>query len=383
MGWIKRIFGNVDKKAARRGTRIRTPEPAGSGNRESDDDVWDLPEERTEAGDAYFGSLSQMQEAITRQQYKRAARLARENLETIPQWIEEEAYNAAIRAKMERDLDRHFGTDGEVESELADEERSLLPPSIPVFQQGGTILALMSDREGLWRMKDLARSTPELCKWVGHVEKHLSNLELFRSIEEAIHSHPNCLQTDVKRLVGEGDGRRVANLISYLEKGKRIVRVKEGRTYRILPAATKETSSEAQTNPMVSDRTLTAILSDCGVGEESFAAIDFETETDDRDSACALGVVIFERGEPITERRFLIRPPHNEYDPFNTSIHGMALGTRQDLPSSPQSGSKLGSSSVIAWSLPTTLRLTFLSQGEPLNDTTTTSNPSGSPAPTV
>ena len=37
----------------------------------------------------------------------------------------------------------------------------------------------------------------------------------------------------------------------------------------------------------------------------SFAAIDFETATSQRSSACAVGVVIFNEGSPVDTRRLL------------------------------------------------------------------------------
>ena len=348
MGWAKRVFGSGDQKEAGRRTRIRSPESEREVTLQPDGEVWDLPEERREAGDAYFDAMSRMQAAIAKHQYEKAAGLARENLRAIPKWIEEEAYNAAIRVELSHCL----GMDCEVERELADEERSLLPPSIPVFQQGGTILALVGDEEGLSRMVDLAASIPELVKWVGNVEQHLSNLELFKSIEETIRSHPSCLQSDVKRLVGEEDGRRVANLISYLEKAKRIVRVKEGRTYRILPADTEDVPIQAPRQAVVPRRVSNTVMSNGGAGNSSFAAIDFETATSDRDSACALGVVVFERSKPITRRRFLIRPPGNEYDPFNTSIHGICPRDTAKSPKFPavwkQAAKLIGDRLVVA-----------------------------------
>jgi len=57
--------------------------------------------------------------------------------------------------------------------------------------------------------------------------------------------------------------------------------------------------------------------------ESSFVAIDFETATGARDSACAVAAVAFENGEVADRYVSLIRPPGNEYDPFNTSIHGI------------------------------------------------------------
>jgi DNA polymerase-3 subunit epsilon len=53
-----------------------------------------------------------------------------------------------------------------------------------------------------------------------------------------------------------------------------------------------------------------------------FAAIDFETANNARDSACALGVVIVERGRIVDRLYELIRPPSREF--LFTHIHGLA-----------------------------------------------------------
>ena len=44
---------------------------------------------------------------------------------------------------------------------------------------------------------------------------------------------------------------------------------------------------------------------------QSFVAIDFETATSERNSACAVGVVVFEQGSPTDTLSLLIRPPGN------------------------------------------------------------------------
>lgn len=68
----------------------------------------------------------------------------------------------------------------------------------------------------------------------------------------------------------------------------------------------------------------------------SFAAIDFETATSERSSACAVGVVIFEQGSPVDRHRLLIRPPGNRYDAFNTALHGIGPSDTQDSPGFPE-----------------------------------------------
>ena len=70
---------------------------------------------------------------------------------------------------------------------------------------------------------------------------------------------------------------------------------------------------------------------------QSFAAIDFETATSERRSACAVGVVVFEQGLPTDTLNLLIRPPDNHYDSFNTMIHGIGPSDTRHAPDFPES----------------------------------------------
>lgn len=55
----------------------------------------------------------------------------------------------------------------------------------------------------------------------------------------------------------------------------------------------------------------------------TWVAIDFETASRERASACALGLAVIE-GDAIVERRdWLIRPPGNHFEYMNTRIHGI------------------------------------------------------------
>lgn len=55
----------------------------------------------------------------------------------------------------------------------------------------------------------------------------------------------------------------------------------------------------------------------------NFVAIDFETATGNRNSACAVGIVIVENGIITEEFSSLIQPPDNEYWWNNIQIHGI------------------------------------------------------------
>lgn len=63
-----------------------------------------------------------------------------------------------------------------------------------------------------------------------------------------------------------------------------------------------------------------------------FAAIDFETATAKRDSACSVAVVEVKDGKLVDSYYTLIQPPGNVYDWFNTKIHGI---TREDTADAP------------------------------------------------
>lgn len=64
----------------------------------------------------------------------------------------------------------------------------------------------------------------------------------------------------------------------------------------------------------------------------SFAAIDFETATAKRASACALGLVIVDSGDIVNEQDWLIRPPDNAYESFHTSLHGISAADTANAP---------------------------------------------------
>lgn len=61
-------------------------------------------------------------------------------------------------------------------------------------------------------------------------------------------------------------------------------------------------------------------------------AIDFETATSRRDSACALGLVIVDDGVVQSEHEWLIRPPGNEYHVGNVAVHGIQPSDTEGAP---------------------------------------------------
>ena len=66
---------------------------------------------------------------------------------------------------------------------------------------------------------------------------------------------------------------------------------------------------------------------------DSWVAIDFETATSARDSACALGIALACDGEVVSSGAWLIRPPGNVYDHWNIRVHGITPDRTAHAPS--------------------------------------------------
>jgi hypothetical protein len=184
----------------------------GSGNKRLSQSTAVAPAPTSrEVVDRYYATMAQVQGAMSRRDYDAAARAVRENLKLIPAWV-----NAIRREHGAFDIS-----------------------SIPGIEQGGIALALIGDDEGIAEMREIAARTPELKPWSDRIEQSGKDRQLFHTITEAVEASPGCLQTDVKALVGEANGARVALLIGYLEKAGKLARVKTGKTYRlVLPGAT-------------------------------------------------------------------------------------------------------------------------------------------------
>jgi DNA polymerase-3 subunit epsilon len=56
---------------------------------------------------------------------------------------------------------------------------------------------------------------------------------------------------------------------------------------------------------------------------DTWVAIDFETATREPTSACALGIAVVRDGRVAERHSWLIQPPFNEYEFWNTRVHGL------------------------------------------------------------
>jgi hypothetical protein len=176
--------------------------------------------------DGYFATMARMQAAISGHQYELAARLARENLGQLAGFV--------------RECSAEFGSFG--------------ISSIPSLEQGGTMLALAGDESGLAEMERIVHSIPELVPWIGIVGQHIEDRRTLSAIVRAVVDHPRCLQTDINGLIGATDGAHIATLISYLEKGGTVARLKEGHSFRLVLAGSSEAPLPITKRPVASHR---------------------------------------------------------------------------------------------------------------------------------
>lgn len=161
--------------------------------------------ESAKTTDAYFKIMGNMQEAVSKRNYSRAANLARKNLEQIPTFVRS----------------------------WKQESGSFDLSSIPALEIGGTMLAIVGDDEGLAEMRRVISSNRDLQPWAETIAQHEEDRKLFTAILKAVKQNPGCRQTDMKSLVGTENGRRVSTLIGWLEKAGKISREKQGKTYAL------------------------------------------------------------------------------------------------------------------------------------------------------
>ncbi len=64
----------------------------------------------------------------------------------------------------------------------------------------------------------------------------------------------------------------------------------------------------------------------------TYVAIDFETATKHYNSACSIGIVLFNSKEILEEKYFLIQPPNNEYNFDNINIHKITPEMTKNSP---------------------------------------------------
>ena len=224
VGIFKWLFGGsttVDArkaKTAREESRGKTrPEPVPEIVRVADSSM---------PGQPYFTRLERLTSSVSAQDYPAAAAAARASLPLLRNWLKDPRGDA-----------------------------QRLDLRIPALSQGGTMMAIIGDRDGLFELRKLVQDFDHLKAYQEEAEEHFVDLDLFSRIRDVIRCKPGVLQNRMKAELGVDDGRRASRLVSYLEKSGEVRRAKNGNTYQLymagveMPKAAEETIYTEPDNP--------------------------------------------------------------------------------------------------------------------------------------
>lgn len=100
---------------------------------------------------------------------------------------------------------------------------------------GGTLMAVMGDHDGIRELRSVLQRIPELAQFLPAADQVETDAYLVEGVLTAVSTSPGLVQAELKRHVKAADGRRLATLAAWLEKGGRIRRIKTGTGYRLYP----------------------------------------------------------------------------------------------------------------------------------------------------
>lgn len=98
-----------------------------------------------------------------------------------------------------------------------------------------TLMAVVEDHEAIDDLRRTLERIPELHGWLECADAAENDLKLVRAIMAEVTASPGLIQTTLKSRLGLAEGRRAGQLAAWLEKGKRIHRVRRGSSYKLYP----------------------------------------------------------------------------------------------------------------------------------------------------
>lgn len=321
LGFIKRLFGSPppSRSDSAQVTILGQEGDVGAQSspvtdelekwRKSNLEAMDRMSAEMPSGD-YFALLERLQESISKNSYAEAADAALRSIAPLRDWLNDPKGDGAR-----------------------------LQLRIPALQQGGTMMALKGDLEGLEKLRDLVAEFDHLEPYRLDAKRHFRSFELFRAIRALVSSKPGVLQNKVKAELGEEDGRHVSNLISWLEKAGEITREKRGKTYALY--MTDPTIAPVQTQPAKTGiEALASIplkannssdLEALASRTYRFVAVDVETANRQYSSICKVGLAMVSNHGDIETIGILI-DPEQDFESSNVSLHGIDAATVAGAP---------------------------------------------------
>lgn len=104
--------------------------------------------------------------------------------------------------------------------------------SIPAIEIGLIFWAVFENKSKLTQVQNLVNQYPDLEPWTKNVNESYETLDLVCKIIELL-KKSSVKQNEIKSMIGQIDGKKVSNVIYYLDLIGRVERVKNGNTYEV------------------------------------------------------------------------------------------------------------------------------------------------------
>lgn len=215
-GIFRWLFGGSSADDAREAPTVRDERHSKAATEPEPEIV--RMEDSSLPGQLYFAQLERLTSSVSAKNYSAAAVAARASLPLLRDWLNDPRGNG-----------------------------QRLDIRIPALSQGGTMMAIVGDREGLCELRKLVQDFDHLEAYRDEAEEHFVDLHLFDGLRRVIRSNPGIPQNRIKTELGSDDGRRASRLISYLEKSGEVRRAKNGTTYDLYIAGVEMPEAAAAT----------------------------------------------------------------------------------------------------------------------------------------
>jgi hypothetical protein len=105
--------------------------------------------------------------------------------------------------------------------------------SIPAIELGLIFWAIYEDKSKIQKIQELVNKFPDLEPWIQNVDDAFNSFEMTGQILQLLEKNSILKQTDIKKMIPEADGKKIANLVYYLSLLGRIERDKAGNSYNL------------------------------------------------------------------------------------------------------------------------------------------------------
>lgn len=109
-------------------------------------------------------------------------------------------------------------------------------PELPRRAHGRHDLGVLQDEDGVRLLRQTLAAVDELKPWQPIGDSAANDLELAAQIVSIVEAHPGVLTSALRDHLPDADGRKLATLAAWLEKARRLRRVRSGKSYALTTA---------------------------------------------------------------------------------------------------------------------------------------------------